>query len=286
MGFPPGSASKRCSTRYEHPQRRPRRTASWKSAFARIRAGAGSITAPRGAAQAESSARPLRRRAERIARPARVRMRSRKPCVLARRRLFGWKVRLLTKGSRCFVGATRGNEVRPAQLAPTTPATTVRPRHARARDSGRGQAPSRYGEPESRVKPETRRWATDRDRAQTGPDRPRQAQGRPPDQANRHTRSHLPSYTERTRSSTLRGARHGEVRRSSTERPTGPSCPQSEGQQAMVFPARSAASPTRRNASRFVRRNAGLAGLDTAGLDGRGRTGATSTVCGQPCGPA
>ena len=169
MGFPPGSASKRCSTRYEHPQRRPRRTASWKSAFARIRAGAGSITAPRGAAQAESSARPLRRRAERIARPARVRMRSRKPCVLARRRLFGWKVRLLTKGSRCFVGATRGNEVRPAQLAPTTPATTVRPRHARARDSGRGQAPSRYGEPESRVKPETRRWATDRDRAQTGP---------------------------------------------------------------------------------------------------------------------
>jgi len=115
---------------------------------------------------------------------------------------------------------------------------------------------------------------------------PRQAQGRPPDQANRHTRSHLPSYTERTRSSTLRGARHGEVRRSSTERPTGPSCPQSEGQQAMVFPARSAASPTRRNASRFVRRNAGLAGLDTAGLDGRGRTGATSTVCGQPCGPA
>jgi hypothetical protein len=38
----------------------------------------------------------LRRRAEMIARPARVRIRSRKPCVLARRRLFGWKVRLLT----------------------------------------------------------------------------------------------------------------------------------------------------------------------------------------------
>jgi hypothetical protein len=31
-----------------------------------------------------------------MARPARVRMRSLKPCVLARRRLFGWKVRLLT----------------------------------------------------------------------------------------------------------------------------------------------------------------------------------------------
>lgn len=48
--------------------------------------------------QAESSARPLRRRAARMARPARVRMRSRKPWVFARRRLFGWKVRLLTSG--------------------------------------------------------------------------------------------------------------------------------------------------------------------------------------------
>jgi hypothetical protein len=31
-----------------------------------------------------------------IARPARVRMRSRNPWVRERRRLFGWKVRLLT----------------------------------------------------------------------------------------------------------------------------------------------------------------------------------------------
>ncbi len=44
--------------------------------------------------QADSSARPLRRRAARMARPARVRMRSRNPWVLARRRLLGWKVRL------------------------------------------------------------------------------------------------------------------------------------------------------------------------------------------------
>ena len=44
---------------------------------------------------AESSVRPLRRRAPRMARPARVRMRRRKPCTLARRRLFGWKVLLL-----------------------------------------------------------------------------------------------------------------------------------------------------------------------------------------------
>jgi hypothetical protein len=40
--------------------------------------------------QAERRARPLARREEMIARPARVRMRSRKPWVFARRRLFGW----------------------------------------------------------------------------------------------------------------------------------------------------------------------------------------------------
>src|SRR4051794_22109874 len=52
--------------------------------------------------QTASRLRPLRRRAARIARPARVRMRRRKPCVLARRRLFGWKVRLLTIISKYF----------------------------------------------------------------------------------------------------------------------------------------------------------------------------------------
>jgi hypothetical protein len=46
------------------------------------------------AGQAVSRARPLRRRRAMIARPARVRMRRRKPCVFARRRLFGWNVRL------------------------------------------------------------------------------------------------------------------------------------------------------------------------------------------------
>ena len=49
-----------------------------------------------GRGQTLTRARPLRRRAARTARPARVRMRSRNPCVLARRRLFGWNVRLLT----------------------------------------------------------------------------------------------------------------------------------------------------------------------------------------------
>ena len=46
---------------------------------------------------AESSTRPFARRAERIARPARVRIRARKPCFLARRRLLGWNVRLLMR---------------------------------------------------------------------------------------------------------------------------------------------------------------------------------------------
>jgi hypothetical protein len=57
------------------------------------------------AGQTLTRARPLRRRAARTARPALVRMRSRNPCVFARRRLFGWNVRLLTEGSRyggCF----------------------------------------------------------------------------------------------------------------------------------------------------------------------------------------
>src|SRR6185437_1165103 len=51
----------------------------------------------RDAAQTLTRARPLRRRAARMARPARLRMRSLNPCVLARRRLFGWNVRLLTE---------------------------------------------------------------------------------------------------------------------------------------------------------------------------------------------
>lgn len=49
---------------------------------------------PDGTDQTDSARRPLRRRPDTIARPARVRIRNRKPCTRARRRLFGWKVRL------------------------------------------------------------------------------------------------------------------------------------------------------------------------------------------------
>jgi hypothetical protein len=44
--------------------------------------------------QAVSERRPLPRRFDTMARPALVRIRRRKPCTRARRRLFGWKVRL------------------------------------------------------------------------------------------------------------------------------------------------------------------------------------------------
>lgn len=60
--------------------------------------------------QAESFARPRRRRDARIERPARVRIRRRKPCFFERRRVFGWKVRLdtseflLEKSDRSFDG--------------------------------------------------------------------------------------------------------------------------------------------------------------------------------------
>ena len=40
--------------------------------------------------QADRRVRPLSRRALRMDRPARVRMRARNPCLRARRRVFGW----------------------------------------------------------------------------------------------------------------------------------------------------------------------------------------------------
>lgn len=59
----------------------------------------------RAGAQTARLLRPLRRREDKTARPARVRMRSRNPCTLWRRRLFGWYVRLLTSSLRFCSGA-------------------------------------------------------------------------------------------------------------------------------------------------------------------------------------
>lgn len=55
--------------------------------------------------QADKRARPLSRLAFRIARPARVFMRARNPCLRLRRRLFGWYVRLVTGSHPIPVGA-------------------------------------------------------------------------------------------------------------------------------------------------------------------------------------
>ncbi len=112
----PTAGRARWTTSVAEPARRPRRVATAKSRRCRRREVAGSTitvlevsSAGSGRAlvsmasgrqargrQAASRSRPLRRRAARIARPARVRIRRRKPCVLCRRRLFGWKVLLLT----------------------------------------------------------------------------------------------------------------------------------------------------------------------------------------------
>ena len=85
------AAPKTCRTAPDVPTRRPRRTAVRKSTGRVTRLALASTVRY----YADSSVRPLRPRAARMARPARVRMRSRNPCTLARRRLFGWKVLLL-----------------------------------------------------------------------------------------------------------------------------------------------------------------------------------------------
>lgn len=94
--------ARQCTTIVERPARAPRRIVRAKSSERRRRSSAGSTAV----GQADSSSRPLRRRAARIARPARVRIRSRKPCVLARRRLFGWKVRFDTSDSTRLIQVT------------------------------------------------------------------------------------------------------------------------------------------------------------------------------------
>lgn len=119
--FAPSAAPERvrCTTRQPRPTRRPRCTAVAKSSRRVRRAIAGSnVTVFRTAAlQADSSVRPLRRRAAMMARPARVRIRNRNPWVLARRRLFGWNVRLPLLTGRS-PGARFSLRPLPVQAAP------------------------------------------------------------------------------------------------------------------------------------------------------------------------
>lgn len=89
-------------------ERRPCLTVVRKSSAWTMRFGFASTAGGVAGYYAESSVRPLRRRAPRIARPARVRMRRRKPCTLARRRLLGWNVRLLIMDSPRHMSVVQG----------------------------------------------------------------------------------------------------------------------------------------------------------------------------------
>ena len=83
-----------CTTRSGCTARTPRLTVAPKSVDRVIRYRAGSTALDPASNHAVSLRRPLPRRFDTIARPARVRIRSRNPCTRARRRLLGWKVRL------------------------------------------------------------------------------------------------------------------------------------------------------------------------------------------------
>ena len=91
-----------CSLEVDHDSAGPaattRRTARRKASLSRepVRRGQHARGRRRRSRQTARLLRPLRRREDRMERPARVRMRRRKPCILCRRRLFGWNVRLLT----------------------------------------------------------------------------------------------------------------------------------------------------------------------------------------------
>jgi hypothetical protein len=141
-------------------ERSPRSGRGQRAASRQSRCGAATGRRPGARRQAESRERPLARRPARIARPARVRIRRRNPWVFARRRLFGWKVRLLTRGlpydglerrQRCL---SQGGE--PVATGPCRTSTTQRKRWtAWTRDSGRrdGSTGSRYVRSWRPVKP-------------------------------------------------------------------------------------------------------------------------------------
>ena len=131
----------RCRTTSVPPARRPRRTACRKSAAVLRRWLADSTRGHR--PQTARLLRPLRRRADRIARPARVRIRRRKPCTLCRRRLFGWYVRLLTSSSPrhcCWDVST--NRVARRRTPPVTRTTGTACPRERPQKSNRRKEPA------------------------------------------------------------------------------------------------------------------------------------------------
>jgi hypothetical protein len=73
------------------------------------------------ATYALSLARPLARRALSTRRPPAVAIRARKPCFLARRRLFGWNVRFTGKPPKDIPGELRRAEQNPSRLGEKAP---------------------------------------------------------------------------------------------------------------------------------------------------------------------
>lgn len=100
----------------------------------------------------------MRRRAARIARPARVRIRTRKPCLRARRRLFGWKVRLLTVSPVVQRGASRTERHSAGQVecGPYAGRNRKLAPFARAGESHRSTVQPRLRERSRGVKPRRR----------------------------------------------------------------------------------------------------------------------------------
>ena len=157
----PAPAQARYTTTEPRAARRPRRTPVAKSSRRVSRAAAGSNAGyPVSKDQADNSMRPLRRRAARIARPARVRMRNRNPWVLARRRLFGWNVRLplLTAvASRCCAARSSMVESQPSGLRVVGPSPAGAGGTAANVSPGNGN----HSEPWARARENTHRWAGD-----------------------------------------------------------------------------------------------------------------------------
>lgn len=92
-----GPASPRSRAAALTPLRRERLPSPWTRRKSELRHSAAGFTPA--IDYAEMRARPLARRFFRIARPARVFIRARKPCLRLRRRVLGWKVRLVTEPS-------------------------------------------------------------------------------------------------------------------------------------------------------------------------------------------
>jgi len=98
--------------------------------------------------QADSFLRPFKRRAFKIARPARVDMRARKPCLAERRFWFGWYVRFITNSSiPGFAPSGRETPGSGQYSAASTTCMRTEPHNACQAHWSRLRAKDRWGQP-------------------------------------------------------------------------------------------------------------------------------------------